>query len=219
MSMGLTMPAAYAEFNNPGTPGAWDSLDMLTGLPFPAFVPANPSGIFDYIQYAPKFTRSGLCYWYYKAKEITVTTPIGTSIIDMRNLFASGPAPFFPSTPAINNFEIDAQSFFFPLYYRPVTQVSDPFVFRLTWFYGGFGISGAFQPLYADGTGGYFPLLEFNDLGFISAPSDGSAPSVGTLRLQDLAGNDLATCDIGYSGGGSPPTFGDVTAQVTTEWP
>lgn len=212
------MPAVLGMLNDHGSIGYYGPLDLLTGLPYPAFVTTNAAPAVVKLDnlgngwYCPiKLNLGNLCSLYFQARELTVTTPEDNYTLDLRNLFSSGPTPF----PSSNDFAISQSSLFYPLIYDAVNGSISQLIIC---YRGSFatGIPGNTNfGVYADGMGGYFPVLRFTGTG-VTTFADPSTSVVGTLHLQDMAGNDIGTCNIYDDGLGS--SYGDVTVQVTAEW-
>lgn len=185
---------AYKSMGN-GTPGGFDH---KTGLPIPAEVASGFIGIYG--QFPFEMSLSVAIQLWFNAREVTLTTPNGVFVIDVKHNFASDPPPPdsltpVPYPPSPGSYSTQLHAFFY------AEDPSTGMQFELT-----FGF------LFTDGTGGYSMLFVFDDnSSAVSTYSAPGSPSVGTFYL--LVNGGTVSADIRGTG-----TYGDVTAEITGTW-
>lgn len=172
-------------------------LDYRTGLPIPAEPSTGFVGVYG--QFPFEMSLSVVNQIWFTAKEVTVTTPNGVFVIDVRHTFANDP-PSPIGTP--NPFPPSSGSYATQL--DVIWVVDDPTT--------GMFFDLNFGQLLTDGTGGYSMFLVFIDnFSAVSTYANSTDPSVGTFYL--LVNGGVVSADIRGTG-----AYGDVTAEITGTW-
>jgi hypothetical protein len=208
LSARLVVTGGFWNYNSIA-PDYYQGLDLSTGLPIPALIPAvsPPSGgtalsdLGTPGEFPLKLTGSALCYMWYKGKHWTYTSPSGTATIDF--------SEFLDSTTGYK-FQSDTATMFFPMSI-PYADGSAPLdVLELT----------QDPPIFSDGAGGFYPGVELSDSPdgvneFGLGAGDGSGGY--NFYVKTLAGVQIAKCPIQQIGG-TGASFGDATMQCDVEW-
>lgn len=180
------------------------SWDLKSGISYPAFVSSGYTpnyGVFPF-----NLTRSQAAYCYFRAKIVTVATPLANHTCTIPNDFnVNGGGPLGitsnPYPPTGGSFSIQLVP----------TWVNDDWAIGATQFQfdiGGFN-------LLSNGSNLYHPFLQFSDTDGstynVSTFANGGDPSVGTLYFLDPS--STITADIRGTG-----TYGDVVVTVDSTW-
>lgn len=172
--------------------------DHKTGLPIPAVIVPGLVGIYGTFPFTMSLSIA-VEIWF-RAKEVTLTTPNGVFVIDVRHTFANDPPPPdsltpipYPPSPGSSATQLHSVIY--------AEDATTNMTFDLN--YGNFA---------TDGTGGYSMFMFFIDnTGAVSTYANSTDPSVGTFYL--LVNGGVVSADIRGTG-----TYGDVTAEITGTW-
>lgn len=196
--------------------GALESYDLKTGIPWVAPLASNPvngATVGNGTNYPIGFTRSQLSKLWFTAKELTVATPSGTSIVSIAKIFNEYSGSAFGIV-VQNPFKTMGASFCFPLAY---SFKNDDWnapgvnrIFDLT-IAGGMGPGFTTDALFYD-SNKYWPRFRFNDVnaGTTADTIAAGNPTVGQLTFM---GSSLG-CDLFGANG----FYGNVDITITATW-